>query len=198
MNKRLSFLLLFLFAMAAVPMHLAAQATASGSLQGTVSDPSQAVVSGAEVTIVSLSTDAKRTTTTNSSGGYRFDLLSAGNYKLTVAGTGFSTVTENLELMVGQTVSANITLRPGSTTTTVEVAAENPLIDVTKTSVSAEITPTEVQELPMVGQDVADLAYLAPGREADRLLRSDQESLRDPLRQRRRRTQRERDRERRR
>src|SRR5882757_7048321 len=113
MKKRLALSLLFLFALTAIPVRLFAQATASGSVTGTVTDPSQAVVSGASITIVSLSTDAKRTTTTNTSGGYRFDLLSAGNYKLTVSGTSFSTVTENFEVMVGQTVSANITLHPG-------------------------------------------------------------------------------------
>ncbi len=163
MTKRCCLTLLFLIALFAMPLHLLAQATASGAVTGTITDPTQAVISGAAVTIVSVSTDAKRTTTTTSSGTYRFDLLSAGNYKLTVSSTGFSTVTENFELMVGQTVSANIALHPGAATQTVEVAAENPLIDTTKTSVSAEITPNEVQQLPMVGQDAADLAYLAPG-----------------------------------
>ncbi len=196
MKKRLCFTLLFLTAMFAMPLHLLAQATASGAVTGAITDPSQAVINGASVTIVSLSTDAKRTTITNTSGGYRFDLLSAGSYKLTVSSTGFSTVTENVELLVGQTVSANITLHPGATTQTVEVAGENPLIDTTKTSVSAEITPDEVVSLPMVGQDVADLAYLAPG--VDRLLRPDEEPLRDSLGQWRRRPQRECDRKRRR
>src|ERR1700738_1731047 len=163
MKMRFCSTLLFLPARFPTPHHLPAQPTASGSVTGTVSDPSQAVVSGAEVTIVSSSTDAKRTTTTNTAGTYRFDLLPAGTYKLTVSSAGFSTATENIELLVGQTVSTNITLHPGAATQTVEVAGENPLIDTTKTSVSVEITPTEVQQLPMVGQDVADLAYLAPG-----------------------------------
>ena len=70
-----------------------AQATASGTVLGTISDPSQAVVNGAKVTIASVSTGAERTTVTSSEGSYRFDLLPAGTYKLTVEGSGFSTVT---------------------------------------------------------------------------------------------------------
>jgi hypothetical protein len=146
-----------------VPRAVIAQATASGTVLGTISDPSQAVVAGAHVTITSVATGTERTTLTNNEGNYRFDLLPAGAYKLTFEGTGFSTATQNLQLLVGQTASANVTLKPGAATQTVEVAAVNPLIDVMKTSVSEEITPTEVQDLPMVGQDVADLAYLAPG-----------------------------------
>ena len=163
MTKRYCIPLLFLIALFATPLHLRAQATASGAVTGTVIDPSQAVINGAEVSIVNVATDEKRTTTTTTAGTFRFDLLQAGKYKLSVTNSGFSTVAESVELMVGQTVSANITLRPGAATQTVEVEGENPLIDTTKTSVATEITPDEVQELPMVGQDAADLAYLAPG-----------------------------------
>ena len=60
----------------------------------------------------------------------------------------------------------NATLPPGTATEIVEVTGEAPLVDVGKTSVSTNITPTEVEELPMVGRDVANLAYLAPGVKA--------------------------------
>ena len=152
--------LFLLFLLAPIVM---AQATASGTVLGTVSDPSQAVVTGAHVTITSVSTGTARTSVTNNVGSYRFDLLPAGAYKLAVEGTGFATAMQSIELLVGQTTTANVTLTPSGTTQTIEVAAINPLVDVMKTSVSAEITPTEVQDLPMVGQDVANLAYLAPG-----------------------------------
>jgi hypothetical protein len=142
---------------------LEGQATASGTVQGTITDPSQAVIVGAEVKIASASTGAERTTLTSSTGGYRFDLLSAGSYKLTVTSKGFSTSVQTIELLVGQTATSNFTLTPGAASQTVEIQASNPLVDVMKTSVGAEITPTEVQSLPMVGRDVANLAYLAPG-----------------------------------
>jgi hypothetical protein len=153
---------LFLFVVLA-PQASFAQATASGTILGTISDPSQAVINGAEVTISSASSGSSRTMVTNNTGSYRFDLLQAGAYKLTVKSNNFTTAVQKIELLVGQTATANITLTPGATSQTVEVEASNPLIDVMKTSVSAEITPTEVQNLPMVGQDAADLAYLVPG-----------------------------------
>ncbi len=153
-----SFLILLL-----APRAMMGQATASGTVLGTISDTSQAVVNGAEVTLASTTTGTTRTMLTNNTGSYRFDLLSSGTYKLTIKSKGFATAVQTIQLLVGQTATANMTLTPGSTSQTIEVAGSNPLVDVQKTSVSAEITPTEVQNLPMVGRDVANLAYLAPG-----------------------------------
>src|SRR6202035_5121787 len=65
-----------------------------------------------------------------------------------------------------QTATANVVLSPGSTTQIIEVNDAAPIVDIAKTSVSQDITPREVQELPMVGRDVANLAYLAPGVKA--------------------------------
>ena len=162
--KKITYAAIYLFLVALMaPNAVFGQATASGTLLGTISDPSQAVINGAEVSITSVSTGAARTMVTNNAGSYRFDLLSAGAYKLTVKANGFTTAVQNIELLVGQTATSNVTLTPGAASQTVEVEASNPLIDVMKTSVSTEITPTDVQQLPMVGQDVANLAYLAPG-----------------------------------
>ncbi|HUB31778.1 MAG TPA: carboxypeptidase regulatory-like domain-containing protein [Bryobacteraceae bacterium] len=143
-----------------------AQATASGTIQGTVFDQSQAVVIGAEVVITSKATGEKRTASTNNVGNYRFDLLSAGGYSIRVTQKGFAATVENVDLLVGQTATANFTLTPGATTEVVEVTGAAPLVDLGKTSVSTNITPTEVEDLPMVGRDVANLAYLAPGVKA--------------------------------
>lgn len=143
-----------------------AQATASGTILGTVSDQSQAVIAEAEVTVTSKATGDKRTTLTNETGSYRFDLLSAGAYTLKVTKQGFAALVQNVDLLVGQSVTVNATLTPGTTTQIIEVTAAAPLVDITKTSVSENITPTEVQQLPMVGRDVANLAYLAPGVKA--------------------------------
>jgi hypothetical protein len=145
---------------------LYAQATASGTIQGTVVDQTQGVIVGAEVVITSKATGEKRTTVTNSEGNFRFDLLSAGAYSVKVLKTAFSAQVQNVDLLVGQTVTANATLTPGATTEVVEVTATAALVDMGKSGVSQNITPTEVEELPMVGRDVANLAYLAPGVKA--------------------------------
>jgi len=140
-----------------------AQATAAGTIEGTIIDQSQGVVAGAEVVITSKATGERRTTNTNGVGDYRFDLLPAGTYAVKVSKVGFGAQVQNVDLMVGQTVTANATLVPGATTEVVEITAAAPLLDMGKSSVSQNITPTEVQDLPMVGRDVANLAYLAPG-----------------------------------
>jgi outer membrane receptor protein involved in Fe transport len=145
---------------------LHAQATASGTVVGTIFDKSQGVVAGAEVVITSKATGTTRTATTNDAGNYRFDLLSAGVYTVRVSKQGFSSLVETVELLVGQTTTVNATLDPGAVATIIEVTGSAPLVDLTSTSVSREITPTEVEELPMVGRDVANLAYLAPGVKA--------------------------------
>src|SRR6266566_1679985 len=142
------------------------QATASGTIQGTVLDKSESLITGAQVVITSKATGATRTTSTSGEGTYRFDLLSAGFYTVKVSKDGFSTVSQTVELLVGQTATANITLNPGSISETIEVTEQAPLLDVAKTSVSQQITPSEVQELPLLGRDVANLAYLAPGVKA--------------------------------
>jgi len=142
------------------------QATASGTIQGTVTDKSGAVVSGAEVVAKSKGTDTSRTAATNDTGYYRFELLPAGVYIVTVTKAGFATVTQTIEILVGQTTTANAELKPGAASEVIEVTSEVPVLDLAKTDVSQNITPKEVQELPMVGRDVANLAYLAPGVKA--------------------------------
>jgi outer membrane receptor protein involved in Fe transport len=140
-----------------------AQATASGTIQGTVTDKSSAVVSGAQVVAKSKATDLTRTATTSETGDYRFQLLPVGFYTVTVSKAGFGTVSQMVETLIGQVATVNAELKPGATSEVIEVTSEAPLVDQLKTSVSQTITPSEVEELPLLGRDVANLAYLAPG-----------------------------------
>ncbi len=165
MKRCTNLLLLFLLVVASAAT-LFAQATASGSIQGTVVDKSQAVVTGADVVITSKTTGATRSVITSDTGHYRFDLLSAGAYTVKITKSGFSSVVQNVDLLVGQTTTANATLNLGATSETVEVTGSAPLVDLAKTSVSQNITPKEVEDLPLVGRDAANLAYLAPGVKA--------------------------------
>ena len=147
-------------------MNLLSQATASGVIQGTVLDNSQAVIVGAEITATNTGTGAKRVVTTSATGDYRFDLLPAGKYSVQISKKGFGTSSQSVELLVGQTNTVNATLNPGSANEVIEVQASAPLLDVQKTSVSQVITPKEVEDLPLAGRDAANLAYLAPGVKA--------------------------------
>src|SRR5256714_1572541 len=145
---------------------LHAKATASGTILGTVLDKSQAVVAGADVVVTSKATGTTRIATANDTGAYRFDLLAAGAYTVKVSKQGFSSILQNVELLIGQTATVNATLELGTVSSVVEVTGEAPLVDQLKMSVSQTITPSEVEELPMLGRDVANLAYLAPGVKA--------------------------------
>jgi len=146
---------------------LFAQVTATATLQGTIVDKSQAVLGGAQVTIVNKATGETRTAKTNGAGEYAFDLLPVGIYSMKVAATGFAGAeAKDVELLVGRTTTQNFTLNPGGVSETVEVTATAALVDQAKTDVSTNITPQQIQDLPLIGRDIADLAYLSPGVKA--------------------------------
>ena len=163
MKKFKVFLLLGVIAFLSEPRTASGQATASSSLQGTVLDKSQSAVADASVALKSKQTGLSRTATTGEAGTYHFELLPVGVYVVTITKPGFSAVEQTVETMVGQTATANAELSPGAMSETIEVTSDAPIIDRAKTDVSQSITPTEVEELPMLGRDVANLAYLAPG-----------------------------------
>ena len=141
-----------------------AQATASGSIVGVVTDKTGAAVTGATVTATNTGTNAERKTTTNAAGEYRFDLLSVGNYQIRVDAPGFSTAqVSGLELLVGTTLASNVPLKPGDVSQTVQVSSGNQLIDPEKTDISTAVTPRQIEDLPLNGRDFANLAILAPG-----------------------------------
>jgi hypothetical protein len=142
------------------------QVTATATIQGTVLDASQAAISGAQVVARNKGTEFTRATTTNDAGYYRFELLPVGTYSVTASKAGFKTYSVSVEIMVGQAVTANAELKVGSSSEVVEVTSEAPLIEQEKTSASQNITPSEVEQLPLLGRDVANLAYLAPGVKA--------------------------------
>jgi hypothetical protein len=144
-----------------------AQSTASSNLQGIVTDKTQAVIKSAEVTLTNKATGATRTAQTNDSGEYRFESIAAGVYTVRAKASGFSNVeAKDVEVPIGRTATQNFALVPGGVSETVEVTASAPLIDREKTDVSTNITPQQITDLPLIGRDIADLAYLSPGVKA--------------------------------
>jgi outer membrane receptor protein involved in Fe transport len=165
MSKRFWIPSLFLLlAFAFTSSNLFAQLTADASLAGVVRDSSGALVAGASVKLESTTTGVTRETSTNAAGEYRFDLVPAGTYKVTVSMTGFEThVMQGVVLAVGQTTTNNATLSVGQQTQTITVEGSSPLINTEQTDIGTAVTPQQVENLPMLGRDVANLAYLAPG-----------------------------------
>lgn len=142
-----------------------AQGTASAALGGTVVDKNGAVVKGATITATNRATGLSRTTTADDDGQYKIAALPAGRYDVKAASSGFGDVTvENVEVLIGQTNSLPFTLNPGGVTGTVTVTSgETELVSREKTDISVNITPRDVESLPLNGRDLANLAYLAPG-----------------------------------
>jgi len=168
MKKVAAIVLVMLVAVILTSRSVSAQATASGTVQGTVVDASGAAVVEAQVTLRNRGTGATKTATTNDTGFYRFELLPVGSYVVRVVKEGFTAFEITGDVAVGQTSTFNADLKVGSSSQTVEVSGTIPVADVTKTDVSVNIAPAEVEQLPMLGRDVASLAMLAPGvRAAD-------------------------------
>lgn len=142
-----------------------AQGTASSALSGTVLDKNGAVIKGGSVTITNKANGQSRTATTNDNGEYRVDLLPAGVYDVKVSATGFGDVTaENVQVLIGKTNNLDFNMNPGVQTASVTVTAgETELVSKEKTDISTNITPREVQDLPLNGRDLGNLAFLAPG-----------------------------------
>ncbi len=163
MRKLISSLSLVLLILAS-GNSLLAQATATGNIVGVVTDASGAALPAANVIATNQGTNAERTTTSNASGQYRFDLLPVGIYTVKVEVSGFSTAqAKDLQLFVGSTLTVNMPLKPGTISTSVEVTTLNQLVDTEKTDSSSSVSPQQITSLPMNGRDIANLAILAPG-----------------------------------
>ena len=136
-------LILGLFA----PTLLAQETT--GGLQGTVTDPSGAVVSGASVTVTAPTLVGSKETKTDAAGYYRFANLPPDVYTVMVKAQGFETYKQSkLRIEVGHLPSLNIGLKVGSTSTVVEVTSEGPIIDTTTVTTLTNIPQEELLNTP--------------------------------------------------
>jgi hypothetical protein len=137
-----------------------AQSTTAGDITGVVTDQSGAVVPNAKVTATNQSTGAQSSVTTNAEGAYRFALLKPGMYTVQTTAPGFLETTRNVQVFVGQVVAANLQLRVGGATTTVEVTgAAIPVTPDVTTTFGSE----EVSQVPNPGNDLSAVAQTAPG-----------------------------------
>src|ERR1700693_5222711 len=113
----------------------------TGGLQGTVKDPSGAVVSNAAVELTGSSLVGKKTLTTDGSGYYRFANLPPGSYIITVKASGFSELKrEGVVIEVGHLPTLDLPLAVGAAGTVVEVTGEAPVIDVTTNANQTNVT----------------------------------------------------------
>ena len=141
-----------------------AQTTIStGSIQGTVSDPSGALVDGAKVTITNKATGEVTNLATNSSGVYVSGALQSGNYVVRVEAKGFKSVELAVPVQVGVTRAGNVKLQVGSPEQVVEVQAEAVQVNTEQATVQGVLTAQQIDNLPINGRNFLDLAQLEPG-----------------------------------
>jgi hypothetical protein len=145
-----------------------AQTSGAGTIAGTVTDASQAAIPNASVTITNIDTGATHAYTTNSSGLYVAPFLPSGHYKIDATATNFGSMqAPSLTLQVGQTLTIDLTLSVKSSTTTVEVTGEIPILDQEKTEVSQVVDQEIIQNLPVNGRNWSDFVLLTPNVVAD-------------------------------
>src|SRR5580700_7358841 len=131
-------------------------------VSGRVGDPSSAVI--ANVTVTATGEDGtKVVTTTNATGLYQFPGLRAGNYRLRFDVAGFAPAERTVTLLVGQTASVDLEMQLSQTTSTVNVEAASNAVDTSNSNVAGDVSPTEVQKVPLNGRNFLQLAMMVPG-----------------------------------
>ncbi len=138
--------------------------TITGSVNGTVTDPSGAVVANANVSATNTDTGVVTPTTTNGDGIYNIRFLQIGNYKITVEGQGFATSTFGpFVLETGQNAKIDVKLQLGSQAQTVAVTTETPLLNTENPTLATTIDTRAIENAPLVGRNIIALTMFLPG-----------------------------------
>jgi hypothetical protein len=143
---------------------LMAQTTVgTGSIVGTVTDPSGAVVAGARVNITNTQTGQVISQTTNSAGAFNSGALPPGTYRVEIGAKNFSKVAMPINVLVGNTATANAKLELGQESQTIEVQGTEVQVNTEQDTVQGVLTASQIENLPINGRNFLDLAQLEPG-----------------------------------
>jgi hypothetical protein len=139
--------------------------TITGSVRGTITDPSGAAVPGAKVAVTNTATGVITQTITDKSGLYSVEFLVLGNYKVTATAPGFETASVGpFVVQVDQVVTADARLQVGKTSTTINVSADQALLLNTENStISTSISANALANMPMDGLNVQISTLFVPG-----------------------------------
>lgn len=133
---------------------LAAQTITSGDIAGTVTDPSNALVPKAAVTVTNDATGAAQKTVTNAQGLFRVSFLPPGHYTVTISIPGFQTARRGVSVTVGQTTQTNIQLALAGSTQTIMVTEAAGGIQTENANMSTTFNVDQLQMLPNPGNDL--------------------------------------------
>ncbi len=135
-----------------------------GSVSGTITDPSGALVPGADVKLVATATGVTQDATSGGSGLYNFVSLNPGQYEVDVRHSGFATVVrKDVVVTVDQTTVVNVSLRLGNTQQVVNVTQTTSLLEPSNSTVGQLISAATIDRVPLLNRDVYDLTQLSPG-----------------------------------
>ena len=136
-----------------------------GSISISVTDPSGAVITAADVVLQDLATNVTRSATTGSAGSYTFVGLPTGNYKLTITKPGFETqVFESVTVSATRVTDLKAALKVGALNQQVVVSAEEiPVLETDSNAITGTIDMRQVEDLPLIGRDISSLSQLVPG-----------------------------------
>jgi len=136
----------------------------TGTILGTVSDSTGAVIPGATVTITNQESSATLTSKTKTDGRFVFTPLHIGTYSLTVDVAGFKRATnQNIHLDIQQQVLVNVVLQPGAASESVVVTEAAELMQTQSSSVGQVIEEKTIEDMPLNGRDYTMLVFLTPG-----------------------------------
>ena len=159
MNSRFFLVLILVLCLAG----FAFAQSSTGTIQGTVADANGAVIPNASVTITNQGTNRAITVTSNGEGLYSLPALDPGPYKVEVQVTNFKATTQQVTLQTAQVVNLEFKLQPGSTSETIDVTAEVPIVDTSTSGVGNIVTGRQIMDLPLNGRNFLDLAQTVPG-----------------------------------
>ncbi len=143
---------------------LLGQTAVTGAIEGSVTDPSDAAVSGATVETTNTATGVTQTTVTNDDGAYRFPSLIPDTYSITIKKEGFSQfVRESTRIDAGASVRVDAKLAVGAVDSKVEVTGAAPLLQTDSAETSQVIQSSQIAQLPTFGRNITRLSLLAPG-----------------------------------
>lgn len=161
---RFALALLMVFAVVFGAKTASAQAQNTGSVYGTVTDPTGAVVPGAQVVAAEPSLGVNRTVTTSKSGEFVLPALPVGVYVVTVTGSGFQTyVADSVQVDADNSTRVAVKMVVGNQTDTVNVEADGSAVDTRSAQLATVIDNKLVEDLPIDGRNVVALAGLLPG-----------------------------------
>lgn len=136
---------------------------ATGSIQGTVTDPNGAVVPNASITVTNKATGQSNKFTSSSSGGFSTGALTPGEYEVRTEAKGFKTQVLSVVVQVGNIASAAVKLTLGQSNEVVEVTGSAVAVNTEQATIQGVLTTQQIENLPINGRNFLDLAQLEPG-----------------------------------